>query len=68
MKAPCKDCKKRTLGCHSKCRAYSCYQIDIRSVREKRKEEVMTRTYICDESYKNWKNKQGLKKKVKYDW
>lgn len=36
MVAPCKDCAKRELGCHSRCDKYKEYEEERRQIRERR--------------------------------
>lgn len=33
-KAPCKDCKKRELGCHSKCEKYLAFKKEMAKEKE----------------------------------
>lgn len=42
MNSPCKDCKERHLGCHSRCEAYQSY----RAANIKRNEENHLRNEI----------------------
>ena len=37
MKAPCMDCDKRYLGCHSVCEQYKQFVEEKRAINEKRK-------------------------------
>lgn len=37
MKAPCMDCDKRYLGCHSVCELYKQFVKEKRAINEKRK-------------------------------
>lgn len=39
MRAPCKDCKDRELGCHSKCEAYIEWAKEHEEAREKDRSE-----------------------------
>lgn len=36
MNVPCKDCKDRTPGCHSKCEKYIAYDKENQKARDKR--------------------------------
>lgn len=37
--SPCKDCKKRHIGCHDKCDIYLKYKEEIRAFNKKAKED-----------------------------
>lgn len=37
IKGPCKDCKKRYVGCHGKCEDYAAYRAELDKQREERK-------------------------------
>jgi hypothetical protein len=39
MKAPCKNCMQRNLGCHSKCDKYQAFRTELDSINAKRKAE-----------------------------
>lgn len=39
IKAPCKDCQNRQVGCHSKCQGYLEYQAKNKAINTKRLEE-----------------------------
>lgn len=43
--APCKDCKDRVLGCHSKCEKYIAFKMDSEKEKQERR--------ICIENYYN---------------
>ena len=43
LQAPCKDCEKRYLGCHSECADY----IDYNNKQQKIRDERMTRAEEC---------------------
>ena len=34
VNSPCKDCKNRFLGCHSKCEGYKIYKEELTSLQE----------------------------------
>lgn len=36
LKAPCKNCEKRYVGCHSKCEAYIAFDAQCKKFREER--------------------------------
>jgi hypothetical protein len=51
MKAPCKDCDAREIGCHGKCEDYKHYKAHklaewIYATRNKRKEELADRVHF----------------------
>lgn len=48
MKAPCKDCPNREIGCHSSCEAYKEYARFCEDLREKRLKERMKRDAIIE--------------------
>lgn len=37
--APCKDCKKRTIDCHGKCKEYNEYRIKEKEFRKQKRIE-----------------------------
>lgn len=39
--APCKDCKNRTINCHSKCKLYLQYRKDLDEYNEQVKQQRM---------------------------
>ena len=39
-KAPCKNCPKRSLGCHGRCKEYQDYWSDMEQIRQKRKKQI----------------------------
>lgn len=45
--APCKDCSKRYLGCHSKCDEYQAF----RAARDKELDENLKRKEFIDARY-----------------
>lgn len=34
--APCKDCKNRILGCHSKCKEYLKFKVDLEKFKKQK--------------------------------
>lgn len=46
MTAPCKDCKDRTPGCHTKCEKYIAFDKE----NQKRRAERLERTHAADPS------------------
>lgn len=45
MMAPCKDCEKRTLGCHSSCGDYANFKKELEEIHKKEKEYASGRNY-----------------------
>lgn len=43
VKAPCKDCTKRFLGCHGSCMDYENYLQDFRKAKAKEQEKINRR-------------------------
>lgn len=41
MNAPCKDCPKRVLGCHSNCAEYKAYSDTRQQINKQRRTEAM---------------------------
>lgn len=53
----CKDCKNRSVGCHSRCNSYKAYKEETKRINEKRqlyneKENMLYRS-LERELYKN---------------
>lgn len=46
MVAPCKNCKDRYVGCHSKCEKYKEYAAECEVIREKRRKESDERMFF----------------------
>ena len=38
LKAPCKDCPRRKLGCHGQCREYGEYKAAMEAAQQRRQE------------------------------
>ena len=49
IKPPCKNCQKRTIGCHSACPEYLAYRKDLEEKKAKEKLEYYPN---CRKSYK----------------
>ena len=47
MKAPCKECKERNEGCHSRCEKYTAF-------RKECDEEIKRRALRQEQSYVGW--------------
>ena len=45
-KVPCKDCKDREIGCHSKCKKYLDFKKDLKKTKAKEKYEKKIFIYI----------------------
>lgn len=52
MKAPCKDCGQRKLGCHDRCEAYQTYLKRCEAAREKRREHSILFTCTRDGAHR----------------
>ena len=50
MKAPCKDCPDREVGCHSSCARYKKYQAEKEAERRKRMEDHI----VNEVRYEGW--------------
>lgn len=46
MVCPCKGCKERYLGCHSKCDGYSKWKEHLKRVKSNRSEEAALNMYF----------------------
>lgn len=57
MKAPCKGCKFRAIGCHSTCAAYIKYRLS-------RKGEIETRYILSDVCGYIKTNKNRIKRRI----
>ena len=47
-KVPCKDCKDREIGCHSKCKKYLTFKKDLKKAKAKEKFEKKIEDDIWD--------------------
>ena len=47
-KSPCKNCTKRSLGCHESCQHYNTYKKDIETINRKRRTDLYYRDYILE--------------------
>ena len=41
LEAPCRNCNKRHIGCHSECKAYIDYNKDNEAIRAKKLKRIM---------------------------
>ena len=41
--APCKDCRKREIGCHAKCKKYNKFSVDLAAWHAAVREETGTK-------------------------
>lgn len=48
MTAPCKNCKDRTLYCHSSCKRYEVFEDERQHIRKQRLQELNNSDYIFD--------------------
>lgn len=48
MTAPCKDCPKRYVGCHSECAAYLAYQAECAKSYQLRRDLAMLGSYVAE--------------------
>lgn len=47
MSAPCKDCEKRNVGCHSRCEEYQKYSAERHEInRKKMQESISNSDYV----------------------
>ena len=46
MVCPCKGCKDRYVGCHSKCEGYSQWRGEMKDIQKKRTKESKLHTYF----------------------
>ena len=37
INAPCKNCEKRRLGCHGRCKAYKAFRDELDAINERRR-------------------------------
>ena len=53
MKAPCKNCARRTVECHAECREYREYQKENEKVKKNRKKDAISRSTMFRANYYN---------------
>lgn len=52
---PCKDCKDRQVGCHSKCLAYLDYKEELEARKKTEREEQLAKRYTIEACLANKK-------------
>ena len=63
MKAPCKDCPNRQVGCHSSCKAYQEFSAERESVREARLKQREESEFFRDMSRQKEKATKNYRRK-----
>jgi hypothetical protein len=63
MSAPCKDCEKRYLGCHSRCPEYQAFYEENKKRLEAKHQEQMSYNYTWDERIKIMRRKDKEKRR-----
>lgn len=53
MKAPCKDCDRRTAECHAECREYKEFQKENEKIKKNRKNDIINRSAMFWAKYYN---------------
>lgn len=53
MKTPCKDCTKRTIGCHAECKEYLEFQKENERIKKNRKNGTINRSTMFRAKYYN---------------
>ena len=48
MRAPCKDCTDRAVGCHGQCTKYATYRADCESRYQLRKDLALLGSYVAE--------------------
>ena len=56
--APCMNCDKRTMGCHSTCEAYKNFKLNNEVFKEKRLLEKNTEHSLSDIKISSYKKKR----------
>lgn len=51
MKVPCKNCDRRTVGCHAECREYLEYQKENERIKKNRSNDAINRSATFRASY-----------------
>ena len=54
VKAPCKNCTDRTVGCHGKCEKYMAFRTKLDAVNEKIRKENIGNEFMCRQSFRRW--------------
>ena len=57
VKGPCKDCERRSVGCHATCEDYNFYRKHVDDARAKRLEQITNKydKYLYRDVYKHAK-------------
>lgn len=58
MKAPCKDCPDRVLGCHSKCEKYIAFSEENKLIYENRVKNGMFINHTRERAITRYKKKK----------
>ena len=58
LEVPCRDCDRRTVGCHSVCAVYQQYREERELIREIRKKRLIAIQMEFDERIKNIKRRR----------
>jgi hypothetical protein len=53
LEVPCRDCDRRTVGCHNACSVYRLYREERELIREIRKKRLVAIQMEFDERIKN---------------
>lgn len=64
--SPCYKCPEREINCHDTCLKYACYKVEVEKFHKKRDLDSVFQGYFQDETYKNWKAREGTKRKTAY--
>ena len=51
MKVPCKNCDRRTVGCHAECMEYREYQKENERIKKNRSNDAINRSAIFRANY-----------------
>ena len=62
MKSPCKDCRFRSVGCHSVCKNYADYRADMDKAKAEREKHYPVRDMQIEKSIQTAKRAKRLKK------
>ena len=52
MTAPCKGCEYRSIHCHATCKKYKSFVEERQRIRQKRKEEAISRDSVIERAIK----------------
>lgn len=62
MKSPCKDCRYRTVGCHTVCKNYADYRAEADKAKKARERQYPIRDMQIEKSIQTAKREKRLKK------